>query len=63
MTETTAPVLPQPLPDAEAEVVELVSDLIRIDTSNYGDGSGPCEAEAAEYVEARLREVGLDRGT
>ena len=60
MTETTAPVLPQPLPDAEAEVVELVSDLIRIDTSNYGDGSGPCEAEAAEYVEARLREVGLD---
>ena len=60
MTETTAPVLPQPLPDAEAEVVELVSDLLRIDTSNYGDGSGPCEAEAAEYVEARLREVGLD---
>ena len=60
MTETTAPVLPQPLPDAEAEVVELVSDLIRIDTSNFGDGSGQCEAEAAEYVEARLREVGLD---
>jgi len=60
VTETTAPVLPQPLPDAEAEVVELVSDLIRIDTSNYGDGSGPCEAQAAEYVEARLREVGLD---
>jgi acetylornithine deacetylase/succinyl-diaminopimelate desuccinylase-like protein len=60
VTETTAPSLPQPLPDAEAEVVELVSDLIRIDTSNYGDGTGPGEAEAAEYVEARLREVGLD---
>jgi acetylornithine deacetylase/succinyl-diaminopimelate desuccinylase-like protein len=59
VTETSAPALPQPLPDAEAEVVELVSDLIRIDTSNYGDGTGPCEAEAAEYVEARLREVGL----
>jgi acetylornithine deacetylase/succinyl-diaminopimelate desuccinylase-like protein len=60
VTETTSPVLPQPLPDAEAEVVELVSDLIRIDSSNYGDGSGPCEAEAAEYVEGRLRDVGLD---
>ena len=60
MTETTAPVLAEPLPDAEAEVVELASDLIRIDSSNYGDGTGPCEAEAAEYVEARLREVGLD---
>ncbi|MBI1376135.1 MAG: M20/M25/M40 family metallo-hydrolase [Frankiales bacterium] len=52
--------MPAPLPDAEAEVVELVRDLIRIDTSNYGDGSGPGEAEAAEYVEGRLREVGLD---
>ena len=60
MTETTAPSLPQPLPDAEAEVVDLVSELIRIDSSNYGDGTGPGEAEAAEYVEARLREVGLD---
>ena len=60
MTETSATALPSPLPDAEAEVVELVSDLIRIDSSNYGDGTGPGEAEAAEYVEARLREVGLD---
>jgi acetylornithine deacetylase/succinyl-diaminopimelate desuccinylase-like protein len=60
VTETSVPTLPQPLPDAEAEVVELVSDLIRIDSSNYGDGTGPGEAEAAEYVEARLREVGLD---
>ena len=60
MTDTSATALPQPLPDAEAEVVELVSDLIRIDSSNYGDGTGPGEAQAAEYVEARLREVGLD---
>ena len=60
MTDTTAPVLLEPLPDAEGEVVELAADLIRIDTSNYGDGTGPGEAEAAEYVEARLREVGLD---
>ncbi len=60
MTPTTSSVFLEPLPDAEAEVVELASDLIRIDTSNYGDGTGPGEAEAAEYVEGRLREVGLD---
>jgi acetylornithine deacetylase/succinyl-diaminopimelate desuccinylase-like protein len=60
VTETTAPVLTEPLPDAEGEVVDLASELIRIDTSNYGDGTGPGEAQAAEYVEARLREVGLD---
>jgi acetylornithine deacetylase/succinyl-diaminopimelate desuccinylase-like protein len=56
----TASALPEPLPDAEAEVLDLVSDLVRIDSTNYGDGSGPGEAEAAEYVEARLREVGYD---
>src|SRR5699024_8781463 len=30
------------------------------DTSNYGDGSGPGEREAAEYVQALLEEVGLE---
>ena len=45
------------------EVVGLCRDLIRIDTSNYGDGSGPGEAEAADYVVARLREVGLEPQT
>ena len=30
-------------------------ELIRIDTSNYGDGSGPGERKAAEYVAAHLR--------
>jgi acetylornithine deacetylase/succinyl-diaminopimelate desuccinylase-like protein len=49
-----------PLPAAEAEVVDLARDLLRLDTSNYGDGTGPGEAEAAEYVQARLAEVGLD---
>lgn len=44
----------------EDEVVALCRDLIRIDTSNYGDGSGPGEAEAAAYVVAKLREVGLE---
>lgn len=50
----------EPLADITSEVVEIVQDLIRIDTSNYGDDSGPGEAEAAEYVEAKLMEVGID---
>lgn len=45
---------------AEAEVVEILRDLIRIDTTNDGTGSGPGEAAAAEYVEASLREAGLE---
>ena len=51
---------PEPLSDVTSEVVQLVQDLIQIDTSNYGDDSGPGEALAAEYVEAKLREVGID---
>lgn len=50
----------EPLPDITSEVVEIVRDLIRIDTSNYGDDSGPGEALAAEYVEAKLKEVGIE---
>ena len=50
----------EPLADVDSEVVELVRDLIKIDTSNYGDGSGPGEALAAEYVEAKLKEVGIE---
>jgi acetylornithine deacetylase/succinyl-diaminopimelate desuccinylase-like protein len=48
------------LPGLTDEVVEIVSDLIRIDTSNYGDDSGPGEALAAEYVEASLKSVGIE---
>ena len=44
----------------EAEVVDICRDLIRIDTSNYGDGSGPGERDAAEYVAGLLAEVGLE---
>jgi len=47
-------------PSAEAEVIDICRDLLRIDTSNYGDGSGPGEREAAEYVAARLDEVGVE---
>lgn len=41
------------------EVVEICRDLIRIDTSNHGDGSGPGERKAAEYVAGSLAEVGI----
>jgi acetylornithine deacetylase/succinyl-diaminopimelate desuccinylase-like protein len=44
----------------EAEVVRICRDLIRINSSNYGDGSGPGERACAEYVMGELTEVGLD---
>ena len=47
-------------PTAEAEVARICAELIRIDSSNYGDGSGPGERKAAEYVMGELAEVGLD---
>ncbi|MEV7596089.1 M20/M25/M40 family metallo-hydrolase [Kitasatospora sp. NPDC089797] len=45
---------------AESEVAEICRDLIRIDTSNYGDGSGPGERKAAEYVAEQLAEFGIE---
>jgi acetylornithine deacetylase/succinyl-diaminopimelate desuccinylase-like protein len=46
---------------AEDEVVELASDLIRIDTTNTGDPDTVTgEREAAEYVAAKLSEVGFE---
>ena len=47
-------------PTADREVVDLCRDLLRIDSSNYGDGSGPGEREAAEYVAAKLSDAGLE---
>lgn len=41
------------------EVVRFTSDLIRIDTSNAGDGTCQ-ERPAAEYVAERLAEAGLE---
>ena len=46
--------------DPAGEVVELCRDLIRIDTSNYGDEDGPGERKAAEHVAALLDEVGIE---
>jgi acetylornithine deacetylase/succinyl-diaminopimelate desuccinylase-like protein len=47
-------------PTPESEVAGICGDLIRIDSSNYGDGSGPGERACAEYVMGKLTEVGLD---
>src|SRR3984957_5163463 len=44
---------------AQDEVAGLASDLIRIDSTNTGDHSGPGERVAAEHVAARLSEAGL----
>src|SRR5690349_20377460 len=44
----------------EDEVVTICQELIRIDSSNYGDGSGPGERAAAEYTAGLISEVGLD---
>jgi acetylornithine deacetylase/succinyl-diaminopimelate desuccinylase-like protein len=46
-------------PTAQDEVAALASDLIRIDTTNPGDHSGPGERAAAEHVAQLLAEVGL----
>ncbi len=45
--------------DPAAEVVPICQDLIRIDTSNYGDDTGPGERVAAEHVAGLLDEVGI----
>lgn len=50
---------PDPAYDPAAEVVQLCSDLIRIDTTNFGDQPGPGERVAAEHVAALLDEVGI----
>jgi acetylornithine deacetylase/succinyl-diaminopimelate desuccinylase-like protein len=49
-----------PMTAPDREVVDLCRELIRIDTSNYGDESGPGERKAAEYVAEQLTEVGLE---
>ncbi|WP_298324209.1 M20/M25/M40 family metallo-hydrolase [Haloactinopolyspora sp.] len=58
MTEPTSTPSPERSPDRE--VVDLCRDLLRIDTSNFGDDSGPGERPAAEYVAEKLTEVGLE---
>jgi acetylornithine deacetylase/succinyl-diaminopimelate desuccinylase-like protein len=45
---------------AQAEVVELCRDLIRFESVNFGDGSGPGERAIAEFVAGKLAEVGCE---
>src|SRR5215813_9211078 len=46
--------------DPTDEVVDLCRDLLRIDTTNTGDlATSKGERAAAEYVAAKLYEVGL----
>src|SRR5665811_816462 len=55
--------LPQfgaPVPRAEDEVATICQNLLRIDSSNYGDGSGAGERAAAEQVAALLAEVDFE---
>ncbi|MBK5250005.1 MAG: M20/M25/M40 family metallo-hydrolase, partial [Actinomycetales bacterium] len=42
------------------DAVAICRALIRIDSSNYGDGAGPGERAAAEYVMELLTEVGWE---
>ncbi|UNK69320.1 M20/M25/M40 family metallo-hydrolase [Microbacterium sp. H1-D42] len=42
------------------EVAQIARDLIRIDTSNFGGGKASGEREAAEYVGAYLKSLGLE---
>jgi acetylornithine deacetylase/succinyl-diaminopimelate desuccinylase-like protein len=61
MTESGRPTAsPTHLQAVEDDAVRLCTELIQIDSSNYGDGTGPGERAAAEYVVGRLEEVGLD---
>jgi acetylornithine deacetylase/succinyl-diaminopimelate desuccinylase-like protein len=60
MAEDSEQTVEAPGYDPAGEVVDLCRDLIRIDTSNYGDDSGPGERKAAEHVAALLDEVGIE---
>ncbi|MCU1546995.1 MAG: Metallopeptidase peptidase family [Homoserinimonas sp.] len=47
--------------DSELDQTAVIArDLIRFDTSNYGEGKSNGEAEAAEYVAAKLTAMGLE---
>jgi acetylornithine deacetylase/succinyl-diaminopimelate desuccinylase-like protein len=47
-------------PSAADDVITICQDLLRFDTSNFGDDSGPGERAAAEYVAGLLSEVGIE---
>ena len=49
----------RPSYDPAGTVLEHCRALVRMDTTNFGDDSGPGERKAAEYVAERLSEAGL----
>jgi acetylornithine deacetylase/succinyl-diaminopimelate desuccinylase-like protein len=49
-----------PAGDALDETAIIARDLIRFDTTNYGEGKSKGEADAAEYLAARLTAMGLE---
>ncbi|GAA1106612.1 M20/M25/M40 family metallo-hydrolase [Nesterenkonia jeotgali] len=49
-----------PAAAAETEVIDFCRDLIRFDTSNWGEGRSNGEREAADYCAAVMREAGLE---
>ncbi|MGY3261000.1 acetylornithine deacetylase/succinyl-diaminopimelate desuccinylase-like protein [Frigoribacterium sp. 2355] len=57
---TTTPPSTGPTEPELDETARIARDLIRFDTSNYGGGRSNGEADAAEYVEAALRDLGLE---
>ena len=60
MTPTSDETAPSSAYDPAAEVTEICRDLIRIDTTNFGDQPGPGERKAAEHVATLLDEVGIE---
>src|ERR1700709_2818169 len=42
------------------ETARIAQELIRFDTTNYGDGKSEGETEAAEYLGAHLEKLGLE---
>jgi acetylornithine deacetylase/succinyl-diaminopimelate desuccinylase-like protein len=57
----TGPTVPQNsgLPTGLDLTAEIARDLIRFDTTNYGEGRSNGETDAAEYVADKLRGLGL----
>ncbi|MBB5631993.1 acetylornithine deacetylase/succinyl-diaminopimelate desuccinylase-like protein [Cryobacterium mesophilum] len=50
----------EPADDALDETAIIARDLIRMDTTNYGEGKSNGEVEAAEYLAAKLTALGLE---
>jgi acetylornithine deacetylase/succinyl-diaminopimelate desuccinylase-like protein len=51
----------EPIPDDALDATARIArDLIRFDTTNFGEGKSKGETDAAEYVAAHLGRLGLD---